>query len=97
MLKRLASDRDIHAELIAKFRRFDKSCRTYRVQKRNHLIRIRHAAKLVKFAHAAAFDIDPHELREWAFAQMVLGAWWHFIDMPSLYDNEVAKADIWNV
>ena len=44
-----------------------------------------------------AFDIDPRELREWAFAQMVLGAWWTFDDMPQFYNNEVAKADIWNV
>ncbi|HVF30333.1 MAG TPA: aminoglycoside phosphotransferase family protein [Pyrinomonadaceae bacterium] len=55
-----------------------------------------------RLAHAverfsAAFVIDPHELREWAFAQMVLGAWWNFDDMPEHYDNAVAKADIWNV
>ena len=46
---------------------------------------------------AAAFNIDPFELRQWAFAQMVLGAWWTFDEMPEIYDNEVAKADIWNV
>jgi streptomycin 6-kinase len=44
-----------------------------------------------------AFDIDALELREWAFAQMVLGAWWSFDDMPQFYTNELAKADIWNV
>lgn len=44
-----------------------------------------------------AFDIDPLELREWAFAQMVLGAWWTFDEMPQFYNNEVAKADIWDV
>ncbi|HEX6125369.1 MAG TPA: aminoglycoside phosphotransferase family protein [Pyrinomonadaceae bacterium] len=44
-----------------------------------------------------AFDISPHELREWAYAQMVLGAWWSFDEMPQYYDNAVAKADIWNV
>ena len=44
-----------------------------------------------------AFEIDPLELRQWAFAQMVLGAWWNFDEMPQHYDNEVAKADIWNV
>jgi streptomycin 6-kinase len=46
---------------------------------------------------AAAFMISPAELREWAFAQMVLSAWWVFDEMPNLYDNEVAKADIWDV
>lgn len=46
---------------------------------------------------AAAFSLDPTELREWAFAQMVLSAWWTFDEMPKLYDNEVAKADIWGV
>jgi len=46
---------------------------------------------------ADSFDIDPFELRQWAFAQMVLGAWWTFDEMPEFYDNEVAKADVWNV
>ena len=46
---------------------------------------------------ASAFDIDPFELRQWAFAQMVLGAWWTFEDMPEFYDNAVAKSDVWNV
>ena len=44
-----------------------------------------------------AFDIEPPELREWAFAQMVLSAWWSFDEMPEHYNNEVAKADIWDV
>jgi len=45
-----------------------------------------------------AFDISPIELRQWAFAQMVLGAWWSFDEMPEHYDNAtVAKADVWNV
>lgn len=44
-----------------------------------------------------AFDIDPLELRQWAYAQMVLGAWWTFDEMREHYDNEVAKADVWDV
>lgn len=44
-----------------------------------------------------AFDVDPVELRQWAFAQMVLGAWWTREDMPEFYDNAVAIADVWNV
>lgn len=58
-------------------------------------VRDRLAAALSKFA--MAFNISPLELRQWAFAQMVLGAWWNFTDMPDLYNNEVVKADIWDV
>lgn len=46
---------------------------------------------------ADAFDIDPSEIREWAYAGMVIGAWWNFSDMPELYDGSVVKADIWDV
>lgn len=47
---------------------------------------------------SAAFEIDTVELREWAYAQMVLGAWWSFDEMPGHYDPAtLAKADIWNV
>ena len=45
-----------------------------------------------------AFDMSPIDLRQWAYAQMVLGAWWSFDEMPEHYDDAtVAKADIWNV
>lgn len=44
-----------------------------------------------------SFDIDPVQLRQWAFAQMVLGAWCTFDEMPENYNDEVANADIWNV
>lgn len=44
-----------------------------------------------------AFELEPGELRMWAFAQMVLSAWWTFDEMPEIYNNEVAKADIWDV
>ena len=46
---------------------------------------------------AEAFELEPLALRQWAYAQMVLGAWWTFDETPRLYRNEVAKADIWNV
>jgi streptomycin 6-kinase len=46
---------------------------------------------------ADAFDFSELELREWAFAQMVLGAWWTFDEVPEEYDNEVAKADVWGL
>ncbi|HVF47220.1 MAG TPA: aminoglycoside phosphotransferase family protein [Pyrinomonadaceae bacterium] len=44
-----------------------------------------------------AFGIDESELRQWAYAQMVLGSWWNYVDMPELYDGGVVKADIWRV
>lgn len=46
---------------------------------------------------AEAFGIKERELRQWAFAQMVLSAWWTFDEMPDIYNNDVAKADIWDV
>jgi streptomycin 6-kinase len=44
-----------------------------------------------------AFAMDEREIREVAYAGMVIGAWWNFEDMPELYDNEVVLADIWEV
>jgi streptomycin 6-kinase len=44
-----------------------------------------------------AFHLDPYEIRMWAYAGMVLGAWWSFDDMPEHYDNAVADADVWGV
>jgi streptomycin 6-kinase len=44
-----------------------------------------------------AFEISPDDLRRWAYAQMVLSAWWTFDEMPDIYNNEVALADIWDV
>jgi streptomycin 6-kinase len=58
-------------------------------------IRERLAHAVAQFS--AAFEIDPIELRQWAYAQMVLSAWWSFDEMPQFYDNTVAKADIWDV
>ena len=44
-----------------------------------------------------AFKISQADLNRWAFAQMVLGAWWTYDEMPETYQNEVAKADIWEI
>lgn len=46
---------------------------------------------------AAAFNMTAREIREWVFAHMVIGAWWNFEDMPSLYDPEVAMPAIWHL
>lgn len=46
---------------------------------------------------AEAFDIPADEIRQWAYAQMVLGAWWTYSDLPDLYDGSVVKADVWGV
>ena len=58
-------------------------------------IRERLAAAVAEFADA--FGLDQFEVRQWAFAQMVIGAWWNYADMPELYDGSVVKADIWDV
>lgn len=44
-----------------------------------------------------AFGFDEREIREVAYAGMVIGAWWNFDDMPELYDNQVVLADIWEI
>lgn len=46
---------------------------------------------------AAAFDIKEREIREAAYAYMVIGAWWNFDETPEHYDNEVVLADIWGI
>jgi streptomycin 6-kinase len=46
---------------------------------------------------ADAFELTEHDLREAAFAGMVIGAWWSFDEMPEHYDNEVALADVWDI
>ena len=48
-----------------------------------------------QFAHA--FDLDPLDLRKWAFAQMVLGTWWQFDEMGIDAAEGLANADIWDV
>jgi streptomycin 6-kinase len=48
-------------------------------------------------AFSDAVDLSPADLRQWAFAQMVLSAWWTFDEMPEIYRNDVAKADVWNI
>ena len=52
-------------------------------------------AALIKISRA--FDFPESTLREAAYANMVIGAWWNFEDMPEHYDNEVALADIWGI
>ena len=49
------------------------------------------------FEFSEAFEFEPVELREWAFAHTVIGAWWNYEDMPEHYDPEVAMPDIWGV
>lgn len=44
-----------------------------------------------------AFDIDPFDLRRWAFAQMVLSAWWTYEENGPSWKSELALADIWKV
>jgi streptomycin 6-kinase len=53
------------------------------------------AASIAQFS--AALSISQRDLRRWAFAVRVLGAWWTFDEMPALYSGGVVKADIWDV
>lgn len=46
---------------------------------------------------AKAFEIEESDLRDAAFASMVIGAWWNFDEMPEHYENQVALADIWDI
>ncbi|MBS1770091.1 MAG: phosphotransferase [Acidobacteria bacterium] len=46
---------------------------------------------------SAALDIREEEFRVWAYAQMVLCAWWIFDEMPEQYANEVVQSDVWAV
>ncbi len=42
-----------------------------------------------------AFEIAPKDLCRWAFAQMVLSAWWTFEDNGKGWRNELERAEIW--
>ncbi|HEY8562907.1 MAG TPA: aminoglycoside phosphotransferase family protein [Pyrinomonadaceae bacterium] len=44
-----------------------------------------------------AFDIDKRELREWAYAQAVLSAWWTFEDNGENWKTDLDFAEVWEV
>jgi streptomycin 6-kinase len=44
-----------------------------------------------------AFEIEPIDLRKWAFAQMVLSAWWTFEENGTNLERELALAEFWKV
>jgi len=46
---------------------------------------------------AEAFEIEPRNLRKWAFAQQVLGVWWTLEDNGKNWKNDLALAEIWEV
>ncbi|MBX7060436.1 MAG: aminoglycoside phosphotransferase family protein [Pyrinomonadaceae bacterium] len=50
-------------------------------------------AAVKKFS--VATGISESELREWAYAHVVLTSWWIFDEMHETYENEVAQSDIW--
>jgi streptomycin 6-kinase len=43
------------------------------------------------------FGLSQQEVREWVFATVVIGDWWNFEDMPTLYSGGVARAADWNI
>lgn len=44
-----------------------------------------------------AFNITPEDLRKWAYAQMVLSAWWTFEENGENWQSDLALAEIWEV
>ena len=44
---------------------------------------------------AEAFEIEPQDLKKWAYAQMVLSAWWTFEDNGKNWKTDLALAKIW--
>ncbi len=44
-----------------------------------------------------AFAIESQDLRRWAYAQMVLSAWWTFEENGKNWKNDLALAEIWEV
>lgn len=44
-----------------------------------------------------AFEISPLDLRKWAYAQIVLSAWWTFEENHENWKNELAFAEFWEV
>jgi streptomycin 6-kinase len=60
----------------------------------------RNVAELINEAiqlFASAFELTERQVREWAYATMVIGGWWNFEDMPELYDSSLAMPDIWDL
>ncbi|HSU24500.1 MAG TPA: aminoglycoside phosphotransferase family protein [Pyrinomonadaceae bacterium] len=53
-------------------------------------------AEAVK-AFAKAFDLEEKELRQWAYAQSVLSAWWTFEENNVNWEQDLKYAEIWNV
>ena len=44
---------------------------------------------------AEAFDVEPIDLRRWAYAQIVLSAWWTFDENGENWANELSFAEFW--
>ncbi|MDQ3180298.1 MAG: aminoglycoside phosphotransferase family protein [Acidobacteriota bacterium] len=44
-----------------------------------------------------AFEIEPRDLRKWAFAQIILSAWWTFDEIGENWERELALAEFWEV
>ncbi len=44
-----------------------------------------------------AFAIKPQDLRKWAYAQMVLSAWWTFEENGKNWQTDLTLAEIWEV
>lgn len=44
-----------------------------------------------------AFEIEARDLKNWAFAQMVLSAWWTFEENGENWQTDLAIAEVWEI
>jgi streptomycin 6-kinase len=69
----------------------------------NHLWWLASEKKLPEKLNAAvgqfseAFEIEPVDLRKWAFSQLVLSAWWTFDENGENWEADLALAENWEV
>ncbi len=50
---------------------------------------------VLKFSEA--FEIEPQNLRKWAYAQAVLSAWWTFEENGKNWQTDLALTEVWEV
>lgn len=53
------------------------------------------AGRIRQFSEA--FEIEPRDLRKWAFVEAVLSAWWTFEESPGDWEKWISCAEIWEV
>lgn len=59
--------------------------------------RVRERLNHAVLQFSQAFEIEPQILRQWAYAQVVLSAWWTFEENGENWKTDLALADVWEV